>query len=162
MDETGVSNVRSPGSLGSVDGTRERLLDAAERLFAEAGYTASLRDITAAAGANLAAVNYHFGSKEELVKAVLLRRVGPINAERRRRLAALESPTTEDVVRAFLEPALRAIGGADAAKGGPLRGFARIIGRVTVEQPAFLRPFIAEQFSELARICPWRSCRSHQ
>ncbi|MEC9048281.1 MAG: TetR/AcrR family transcriptional regulator [Planctomycetota bacterium] len=131
--------------------TKDTILDAAEALFAEQGFAAtSLRQLTQQADVNLAAVNYHFGSKEELVKAVLLRRVGPINAERRRRLAALESPTTEDVVRAFLEPALRAIGGADAAKGGPLRGFARIIGRVTVEQPAFLRPFIADQFSELA------------
>ena len=131
--------------------TKDTILDAAEALFAEQGFAAtSLRQLTQQADVNLAAVNYHFGSKEELVKAVLLRRMAPINAERRRRLEALAAPTTEDVVRAFLEPALRAIGGADADGRGKLQGFARIIGRVTVEQPAFLRPFIAEQFADLA------------
>ena len=56
--------------------TRTRLLDAAERLFAERTYSeTSLRAITTAAGANLAAVNYHFGSKERLFRAVFHRRV---------------------------------------------------------------------------------------
>ena len=52
--------------------TKARILDAAERLFADNGYSAtSLRDITNEAGVNLAAVNYHFGSKEALLSAVL-------------------------------------------------------------------------------------------
>ena len=55
-------------------GTKSRILDAAERLFLEHGFEAtSLRQLTAAAGVNLAAVNYHFGSKEELFQAVLTR-----------------------------------------------------------------------------------------
>ena len=58
--------------------TKERILDAAERLFAERGFAAtSLRSITAAAGVNLAAVNYHFRSKEALLEAVFTRRLGP-------------------------------------------------------------------------------------
>ena len=57
-------------------GTKTRILDAAEALFTEHGYEAtSMRQLTAAAGANLAAVNYHFGSKEELFQAVLTRRL---------------------------------------------------------------------------------------
>src|ERR1700682_6647964 len=63
--------------------TKARILDAAEALFMEHGFEAtSLRTITAAAGANLAAVNYHFGTKEELFEAVLARRLDPMNQER--------------------------------------------------------------------------------
>ena len=67
--------------------TKESILDAAEKLFAERGFSGtSLRTITAAARVNLAAVNYHFGSKDALIEAVLARRVRPMNAERVARL----------------------------------------------------------------------------
>ena len=63
--------------------TRQALLDTAERLFAEHGYGAtSLRRITAAADANLAAVHYHFGSKQDLFVALFRRRVQPVNRQR--------------------------------------------------------------------------------
>src|SRR5690242_8536197 len=63
--------------------TKTRILDAAELLFMEHGFEAtSLRQLTAAASVNLAAVNYHFGSKEELFQAVLTRRLDPMNQER--------------------------------------------------------------------------------
>ena len=63
--------------------TKTRILETAESLFARHGYAAtSLRDITEAAGANVAAVNYHFGSKEALLVAVLDRTVGPIGPRR--------------------------------------------------------------------------------
>src|SRR5918996_5614170 len=63
--------------------TRERILDAAEQRFADEGFAGtSLRKITALAGVNVAAVNYHFGSKEELLRAVLSRIVEPVNRER--------------------------------------------------------------------------------
>jgi AcrR family transcriptional regulator len=56
--------------------TRERILDAAERLFAECGFAGtSIRDITEAAAVNLSAVNYHFQSKENLYAEVFARRV---------------------------------------------------------------------------------------
>ena len=71
--------------------TKDRILDAAEALFMEHGFEAtSLRSITAAAAVNLAAVNYHFGSKEELFQAVLTRRLDPMNQERLDLLTALE------------------------------------------------------------------------
>ena len=97
--------------MSTVQDTRERLLDAAERLFARFGFEgASLRQITGEAGANLAAVNYHFGSKQELVRAVIERRLRPINEERLRRLDALEAasanPELRDLVLNFIEPAL--------------------------------------------------------
>ena len=60
--------------------TKDRILDAAESLFADRGFGAtSMRAITSAADANLAAVNYHFGSKESLIEAVFARRLGPLN-----------------------------------------------------------------------------------
>ena len=71
--------------------TKDRLLDAAEELFSSRGIDAtSLRAITIAAEVNLAAVNYHFGSKDGLVKTVFLRRLEPLNNERLELLDALE------------------------------------------------------------------------
>ncbi len=94
--------------------TRERLLDTAEHLFAERGIDAtSLRAITTAAEANLASVNYHFGSKDALFQEVIARRIRPVNAERLRLLDECESqadaqpPSIEGILEAMLAPALR-------------------------------------------------------
>ncbi len=102
--------------------TKHRLLDAAERLFAERGYEAvSIRDIAAAAEVNLAGVNYHFQGKENLYCEVLRRRIVP---KRERLLAAIaeveaagpEEPRLEMLIRAFvgahLEDALSSPDGA--------------------------------------------------
>ncbi len=95
--------------------TKERILDAAERLFgAEGFHNTSLRGLTSAAGVNLAAVNYHFGSKEALLEAVFERRLVPLNRVRRERLEAVREaarrdrvlPGAADVLRAFIEPTL--------------------------------------------------------
>src|SRR5437588_11292962 len=76
--------------------TKTRIHAAAERLFVEHGFEAtSLRQLTPAAGVNLAAVNYHFGSKEELFQAVLTRRLDPMNQERIERLEKLEREAGE-------------------------------------------------------------------
>ncbi|MFW5829861.1 MAG: TetR family transcriptional regulator, partial [Planctomycetota bacterium] len=73
--------------MTAAETTRERLLDAAEACFAEIGFhAASVRMITERAGANLAAVHYHFGGKNGLIEAVITRRIGPVQAERLRRL----------------------------------------------------------------------------
>lgn len=88
-----------------------RLLDATERLVGEQGVEAvSLRAVNAAAGANVAAVHYHFGSKEGLVAAVLERRMAELAAERFALLAPLESlrrPDARSVVEAFVLPFVR-------------------------------------------------------
>ena len=91
--------------------TKDRILDAAESLFAQHGFDAtSLRVITAAAGVNLASVNYHFQSKNSLIEAVLTRRIAPLNRERLEMLAAVEaaagneSLALEDIVHAFVAP----------------------------------------------------------
>ena len=138
----------------SAGDTKATILDAAETLFADHGFAAtSLRQLTAHAGVNLAAVNYHFGTKDELARAVLRRRIEPVNAERHRRLDALPEPATvEQVVRAFVEPVLRA---GEILPRENRRGRAadwcRLFGRINVEQPEFLRAFLREQFGDVAR-----------
>lgn len=91
-----------------VQPTKERLLDAAELMFAEHGFDGvSIRDLSAAADVNVAAVNYHFQSKENLYAAVMSRRLTPI---RTRMLAAInevtdtkgETLTLEDLIRTFV------------------------------------------------------------
>src|SRR5271163_200520 len=88
--------------------TKTRILDAAEKLFALKGFEAtSLRDITAEAQVNLAAVNYHFQSKDSLIDAVIVRRIEPVNRRRLEMLAAAgPDPALEQILRAFLTPAL--------------------------------------------------------
>jgi len=119
-----------PGTSAPRPDTRDALLDAAEHLFAERGLrSASLRAITGEAGTNLAAVNYHFGSKQGLVEAVFTRRLEPLNRERLDRLAACEAapggPAVECIVRAFVAPVLRML--RDRREGGA--AFARLVAR---------------------------------
>ena len=88
--------------------TQERILEASVTLFSERGYDGtSLRAITDAAGVNLAAAHYHFGSKVQLLEAAFNRCIAPINAERIRRLEALQAqhgcPHVEAIVRAFVD-----------------------------------------------------------
>ncbi len=127
--------------------TKQRLLDAAERLFARQGFHATpLRDITAEAGANVAAVNYHFGSKEGMIEAVLARRLGPLNEERRERIEAVlraarqrgGRPEVAEVLRAFVEPTFRLL---EQGPGG--QNFAVLVGRVLAEpDPSLRAPFL--------------------
>ena len=116
--------------------TKDRILDSAEALFAESGFDAtSLRGITTHADVNLAAVHYHFGSKEALLQAVLERRLEPINQRRLELLDALEEAAgngpldVEAVLRAFLEPPLRQI----RSLGEAGAQFVRLAGRAHSE-----------------------------
>jgi AcrR family transcriptional regulator len=94
--------------MASLD-TRTRILDAAEHLFAEHGFRGtSVRAITELAGANLAAVGYHFGSKAELLAAVARRVIEPITAAQcaglDRLLARTPDPPADELVAAFAGP----------------------------------------------------------
>ena len=127
-------------------GTRESLMDAAESLFAERGIqAASLRAITERAAANLAAVHYHFGSKQGLVRAVFARRLAPLNEERLRLLDRCESTGggVEELLQAFLGPALEMA--RDASHGA----FGRLLGRAFMEPDDEIREILIEQFSEV-------------
>ena len=112
--------------------TKEKILDAAERLVGEQGYAAtSLRHIIAEAGVNLAAVHYHFGSKEELLDAVVARKVTPVNESRIAWLERVEAEAgsgpmvVEKVLEAFLIPT------AEVASRSP--EFVRLMGRMLAE-----------------------------
>ena len=116
--------------------TQLRLLDAAEELFMQHGFEgASMRMLTARAGVNLAAVNYHFGSKDALIEAVFRRRLDPMNAQRLAELDRLEAEAdgkplaAEAIIRAFLGASLRMV--EDARNGG--RNFTRLLGRAYTE-----------------------------
>jgi AcrR family transcriptional regulator len=129
--------------------TKTSLLDAAERLFADRGIAgASLRAITRAAEANLAAVHYHFGSKEGLVRAVFGRRLEPLNRERLQQLAACDldagAAAVEPIVKAFVSPPLLMIG---SEPGG--RAFAQLLARALLEPGAGSRALVLEQFEEV-------------
>jgi AcrR family transcriptional regulator len=107
-----VSKKTGSGIRTTID-TKTRLLDAAERLFSDRGFEAvSHRDIAGAAAVNLAAVNYHFGSKDRFIRAVIKRRVDSINARRLAALARAErqegnAPVpTDKILEAFFGPAV--------------------------------------------------------
>lgn len=114
----------SPASTGRGirrgDSTKLSILDAAERCFAEGSFDGvSLRAITEAAGVDLALVNYHFGSKENLLREVVGRRARVVHDDRVRLLeearhdAGTSSPSVEAIVTAFLKPLLRRIASDD-------------------------------------------------
>jgi AcrR family transcriptional regulator len=93
--------------------TKQKILDAAEGLFGEYGYSAtSLRHIISEAGVNLAAIHYHFGSKQDLLDQVILRKAGPLNERRLQLLdqfeaaAAPKSASVEKVLEAFIAPVI--------------------------------------------------------
>ncbi|GAB2598237.1 TetR family transcriptional regulator [Kribbella endophytica] len=128
-----------------VESTRERLLNIAEQRFGEGGYEGtSLRAITVAAAANIAAVNYHFGSKEALLRAAVARAMAPVNTERRRRLDQLEAtghPTAEQLIRAFIEPGLDLV----LRRGERGAIVARFIGRVAFDPSRRIRELYATE-----------------
>ena len=94
--------------------TRKKILDAAETVFAEKGiHGASLREIMIAAGVNIAAVNYYFGNKTDLLRAVVHRRLGQINDARLEMLAAAKKASIDAWLDAFMVPLMRAEGSND-------------------------------------------------
>lgn len=128
--------------------TRTRILDAAEELFMQHGFEgASMRLLTAKAGVNLAAVNYHFGSKHALVEAVFRRRLDPMNQARLAGLDILEAraqpASPEEIIRAFLSPTLKLV---EDAKGGG-RNFTRLLGRTYTEPAKPVRQLIGQIYA---------------
>jgi AcrR family transcriptional regulator len=128
--------------------TRERILGVAEALFARHGFAgASLRQVTAAAKVNLAAVNYHFGSKESLIEEVFRRRLDELNRQRLAALAAVQAePTLEAVLDAFIRPALEQ--SMDAAGGA---AFVRVLARAYAEHDERLRKLLSDHYGHVLR-----------
>lgn len=130
--------------------TKDRILGAAEELFAQYGFSGtSLRQVTSRADVNIAAVNYHFGSKENLVNEVFRRRMDEMSAQR---LAALKAAVErhpgelEPILAAFVEPALAIA--QDRHGGG---AFVRVIARAYAEKNDRLRKFLSDHYGHVLR-----------
>lgn len=125
--------------------TRTQLLDAAEHLFAERGFRGtSIRAVTDLAGANLAAIGYHFGSKAELLTAVVRRVIEPITAAQSagldRLLARTTDPSVADLVEAFAGPLFDSMPPGDESGARTSRLIVRIIGDPAGEMRAWTGP----------------------
>jgi AcrR family transcriptional regulator len=130
--------------------TRTRILDVAEELFMLHGFEGtSMRVLTAKAGVNLAAVNYHFGSKDALIEALFRRRLDPMNAERSKALEKLvaeakgKALAPDAIIRAFVRPSLTHM---EDAKGGG-RNFIRLLGRTYTEPNKPIRVLIGQLYA---------------
>ena len=130
--------------------TKDRILGAAEELFAQHGFAGtSLRQVTSRADVNIAAVNYHFGSKENLVNEVFRRRMDEMSAHR---LAALKTALEqhpgelEPILAAFVEPALAI---AQDRHGGA--AFVRVVARAYAEKNDSLRKFLSDHYGHVLR-----------
>ena len=123
--------------------TKTRILDGAEQLFAREGFhNTSLRTLTSLASVNLASVNYHFGSKESLLQAVIERRLLPLNRIREEKIEKVltdakkiaSPPDAEALLRAFIEPTLEFRNSSPGA-----RDFISLIGRSLTEPDETIR-----------------------
>jgi AcrR family transcriptional regulator len=143
--------------------TRQRLLDATRGLLAEHGEDAvTLREITDAANANVAAVSYHFGSLGALCRATMEQASANLIGDQIERLRALgEDPTVEQIAAALAQPVIQALTSPDLAE----RAFLRIMARTLADPPDELHDWIAsiraradaELFPRLGRLFPGRS-----
>jgi len=131
--------------------TVERILDAAEALFAERGFAeTSLRTITSTAGVNLAAVNYHFGSKKELIQAVFARFLTPLCRELDDTLNELmadsERPKTGLLLKALFDTAT--LRGRDSVDGERVQRFMRLLGLAYTQSQGHLRRYIVANYGD--------------
>ena len=129
--------------------TREKILDAAETLFIEKGFSAtSLRAIAERASVNLAATNYHFGNKEGLFAAVFHRRIQPINQERLRLLQAITTNSqrpadVRSILEAFFAPFVTQPMHLDSH-------IPALVGRLHSEPGSMSKNIVDNEFSEVA------------
>lgn len=130
--------------------TVERILDAAEVLFAERGFSeTSLRTITSAAGVNLAAVNYHFGSKKALIQAVFERFLEPLVVEINRHLAELEAHPEQINVDNLLKVLSASVYEVHGRSTNRATMFLRLLGLAYSQSQAHLRNYIASRYGEV-------------
>lgn len=126
--------------------TRERILDAAELLIIEHGYSStSLRAIATHAEVNLAATHYHFGSKKGLLAAVFHRRVRPVNKLRLRLLNELIDSKRSLTVRLIVETFLAPFGRGEVHENIP-----GIAGRIFGEPESLRKPILEQEFTDVA------------
>jgi len=134
--------------------TKSRILDAAEHLFGEHGFDGtSLRAITSAGNVNLAAVNYHFGSKEKLMQAVFARHLAPLNARRLALLDALEAKACggavpiKELIHALIAPAME----LKRLPGSGGTSLPLLLGRMYSDPSPRVRQIFVGELGEIAR-----------
>ena len=133
--------------------TKQRILSAAESLFASQGFThTSTRMITQQAGVNLAAVNYHFGSKKNLIQAVLrnyFESVIPNLDAKLDQLEKVEQPEIIDIIRCVITPLIA----MDKDKPHSASVFIQLLGRGYSDSQGHLRSFILGNYGDtIARL----------
>jgi AcrR family transcriptional regulator len=136
-----------PRSSGHDDGTRERILKTAERLFARRGFDGvSVRELAGAANVNIASISYHFHSKEGLLAEVYRRHCEPLIEERLRGLAAASrlagAARIAAIIEAFVRPALQQVD----VEGGET--FIRLRAVLSGENSELLEKLVAENFDQ--------------
>ncbi|PVZ20212.1 MULTISPECIES: TetR/AcrR family transcriptional regulator [unclassified Pseudomonas] len=133
--------------------TVERILDAAEQLFADKGFAeTSLRVITAKAGVNLAAVNYHFGSKKALIQAVFSRFLGPFCASLERELEARAcEPESAASLEELLEMLVDQAMAVEPRSHNDLSIFMRLLGLAFSESQGHLRRYLEDMYGKVFR-----------
>jgi AcrR family transcriptional regulator len=129
--------------------TKDRILGAAEELFAQFGFAGtSLRQVTSRADVNIAAVNYHFGSKENLVNEVFRRRMDDMSEQRLARLREAQETSPgelEPILAAFIQPALA----LTLDRHGS--AFVRVLARAYAEKNDRLRKFLSDNYGQVLR-----------
>lgn len=131
--------------------TRRRLLEATEWLFIECGYEAmSLRQITSRARANLAAVNYHFGSKEALIQELLSQRLDQLNRERLQLLDVCEQQSPDGIAVAAILGVLFVPAFRLGREPSPGAGFMRLLGRVYSDSSPFIRSYLQAHYRPIS------------
>jgi AcrR family transcriptional regulator len=159
--KNGGSIIQTPFSNGRMKNTPaeihdlqtpDRILATAEEMFAEQGYWGvSLRSITRTSGVNIAAIHYHFGSKQELIEKIFEKRCGPMNQERMRLLAECRvdsdrPPLLEQILEAYLRPSLIWPNDPDGA-----RRFLRLRAVLSHEHETLAADLISKHFNEVSR-----------
>jgi AcrR family transcriptional regulator len=133
--------------------TKEQIITVAERLFAERGFSGTtLRNVVSEAGVNLAAVSYHFGSKEELFRAVVRRFSLPVTERELRLLSELQAgqslPSVEEILTVVLKPSLEIL--TQDPDNHVMR--AQFMGRCRTE-PKPIQQIASEEFAAVTEAC---------
>jgi AcrR family transcriptional regulator len=147
---------------GDLETTRDRILDLAEDMFSISGTDkVSLRAVTAAAGVNVAAIHYHFGSKDELLRAIFIRRLSGTLEEQTARLASfVPSGKTGNDVRRLMEAFIAPTTDIDCAENN--YRFSRLLGQLSVHDenlPSDMFHYVQKEVTDaytavLAKILP--------
>ena len=134
----------------SQSATAERILDAAEQLFAEHGFSeTSLRSITSRAGVNLAAVNYHFGSKKTLIQAVFTRFLAPFIIRLSGALETVEADQRAPDAEAILHLLVDQIMAVEARHQNELPMSMQLIGLAYNQRQGHLKKYLRDTYGQV-------------